>query len=172
MNLCEGWRRICRKSLIGFFEMALLIHDVPIECINYAAATYHVPATMIISVLETEGGKNGEANKNKNGSLDYGPMQINSCWLQEVSRYGVTKHELQYNPCVNVTVGTWILAQSIASGKNVWHGVGSYHSRTKVFNERYREKVKDVYGWLTSLIGVKKRSPNGKDLELLTEISR
>lgn len=54
--------------------MSLLIHDVPIECINQAATAYHVPATMIIAILKTEGGKNGEAGKNKDGSYDYGSM--------------------------------------------------------------------------------------------------
>ena len=125
--------------------MSLTINDVPIECINQAAITYHVPATMIITILKTEGGKNGEANKNKDGSYDYGSMQINSCWLEKIGSYGYTRQDIQYKPCVNVAVGAWILAQSIASGKNIWHGVGNYHSHTPVFNQVYSEKVKNHY---------------------------
>ena len=119
--------------------MSLIIHDVPIECINQAAVTYSVPATMIISILKTEGGRNGEANLNKDGTYDYGPMQVNGRWVEKVSRYGITRHDLQYNSCVNVAVGTWILALSIADGKDLWHGVGIYHSRTKLFNQRYQQ---------------------------------
>ena len=132
--------------------MSLLICDVPIECINHAAISYHVPATMIISILKTEGGKQGEASKNKNGSIDYGPMQINSCHFEKLAKYGITKTDVQYNPCVNVAVGTWLLAQSIAAGKDVWHGVGIYHSRTKIFNERYREKAQAYYRQVINII--------------------
>lgn len=132
--------------------MTILIHDVPLECINKAATTYQVPAPVIISILKTEGGRNGSASKNKDGSIDYGPMQVNSCWVEKLSRYGITKKDLQYDPCVNVAVGAWILAQSIASGKDVWHGVGIYHSRTEVFNHKYRHKVKKIYNWIMSII--------------------
>ncbi len=59
---------------------ALQVHDVPIECINQAAITYHVPATLILSVLAIENGTAGLASLNKNGTIDYGPMQINSIW--------------------------------------------------------------------------------------------
>ena len=135
----------------------LLLHDVPIECINHAATTYHVPAALIVSVLKTEGGKNGVASKNKDGSYDYGAMQINSCWLDNVSKYGITQKDLQYNPCVNVAVGAWILAQSIADGKDIWHGVGVYHSRTESFNLKYQQKVKRFYNWLTKIIKHKEK---------------
>jgi hypothetical protein len=91
--------------------MSLLICDVPIECINQAAVAYHVPATMIVSILKTEGGRRGEASKNKNGTIDYGPMQINTCHLEELAKYGITKTDIQYNPYVNVAAGTWLLAQ-------------------------------------------------------------
>lgn len=132
--------------------MSLIIQDVPIQCINEAAITYQVPATMIISILKTEGGKNGEASINKDGSIDYGPMQINTRHLEKIAKYGITKNDLQYNPCVNVAVGAWVLAQSIASGKDIWHGVGIYHSHTKTFNERYRSKVKNFYNRVTEII--------------------
>ncbi|MDF2867743.1 MAG: trbN, partial [Gammaproteobacteria bacterium] len=90
---------------------ALLINDVPIECINQAAISYYVPAALIISVLRTEGGRNGMAKSNKNGTFDYGPMQINTLWLDKIKSFGYTAHDLQFNPCKNVEVGTWILSQ-------------------------------------------------------------
>lgn len=133
----------------------LVIHDVPIECINHAAVTYHVPATLIISVLKTEGGKNGMASRNRDGTYDYGPMQINTCWLNKLANYGYTKHDMQYNPCANVAVGAWILAQGIAEGKNVWNGVGNYHSHTPYLNNRYNSKVQKYHRWLSSVINEK-----------------
>jgi hypothetical protein len=85
---------------------ALLIHGVPIECINKAAITYFVRASIIISVLNTESGKPGMANINKNGTVDYGPMQVNSIWLPKVEPYGYTVQKLQFDPCSNVMIGT------------------------------------------------------------------
>ena len=121
---------------------ALLIQGIPVECINQAAVTYYVPAKTIIAVLATEGGEVGMASANKNGTYDYGPMQINTIWLKRIESYGYTKAQLQYDPCVNVMVGTWILSQEIADGKDYWGGVGNYHSHTIDLNHTYQAKVK------------------------------
>ena len=137
----------------------LLIQDVPMECINHAATTYQVPAALIVSILKTEGGSSGKASRNSNGSVDYGPMQVNSCHLKRLAQYGITKDDLQYKPCVNVVVGAWLLAKSIASGKSIWHGVGIYHSRTDHFNEKYRDRVKRSYNWITDMIKPKEQRP-------------
>jgi hypothetical protein len=64
---------------------ALIIHGVPIECINQAAVTFYVPATVILSVLAVENGTVGMAKRNTNGTYDFGPMQINSIWLNKIS---------------------------------------------------------------------------------------
>lgn len=134
--------------------MALLIQDVPIECINQSAVTYHVPAKLIISVLRTEGGKQGSAILNRNGTYDYGPMQINSRWLKELKYYGYDANILQNNPCLNVKIGTWILGKSIAAGKTLWYGIGNYHSYTPYYNMRYQSRVIQQYECLNHyLIG-------------------
>ncbi len=124
------------------------INDVPIECINKAAITYQVPAELIIAVLKTENGRNGMAKPNKNGTFDYGPMQINTVWLPTLRRYGYTKEMLQYNPCLNAWVGTWILGQRIASTPNLFRGIGAYHSYTENENMLYRQRVLKIYSLL------------------------
>jgi len=96
-------------------------------------------------VLETENGKIGDAKKNNNGTIDYGPMQINSIWLKKLKPFGYTAHDLQFNPCTNVNVGTWILAQKIASNHAVWSGIGDYHSHSYLKNLKYRYKVSIYY---------------------------
>lgn len=129
---------------------ALLINGVPIECINQAAVTYYVPAKVIVSVMAVEGGRVGMAKRNTNGSYDFGPMQINSIWLKKIQPYGYTQDELQYDPCVNVMVGTWILSREIASsGNNFWYGVGNYHSNTAPLNQSYQYKVGYAYNLLS-----------------------
>jgi hypothetical protein len=128
---------------------ALLIHGVPIECINQAAIAYHVPAALIISVLGVEGGAVGMAKPNTNGTYDYGPMQINTIWLNKIRPYGYTQQQVQYDPCVNVTVGTWILGVNIATSPDFWRGVGGYHSYTVPLNRAYQDKVWGVYQLLS-----------------------
>lgn len=123
----------------------LLIHDVPVECINASATQYHVPAETIIAVLNTEGGKKGLEHKNDNGSIDYGSMQINSIWLPTLKNYGISKEELRDDPCTNVEVGTWILSQAIADGimkeKPYLEGVAGYNSKTPIHNAQYQKLV-------------------------------
>ena len=131
---------------------ALEIHGVPVECINQAAIAYHVPATLILSVLAVEGGAVGLASANKNGTVDYGPMHINSIWLSKIRLYGYTQHQLQYDPCVNVKVGAWILSQNIANAATTWRGVGSYHSHTAILNQQYQTKVSEVYQLLANYL--------------------
>lgn len=128
---------------------ALIINGVPIECVNQAAVVYHVPATLILSILGTEGGKVGSATPNTNGTFDYGPMQINTIWLEKLRPYGITQYQLQYDPCINVSVGAWILSTRIASSKELWQGVASYHSYCLPENMRYRTKVCSIYKLLT-----------------------
>lgn len=133
---------------------ALVIHDVPIECIQHASAMYHVPVTLITSVLLTEGGRVGLAKENTNGSFDYGPMQINTIWLSKLKQYGITRGDIQYNPCVNVQVGTWILSQRIADSHELGYGVGSYNSYSLPQNYRYRTKVSGIYNTLTYFLSL------------------
>ncbi|EDP46818.1 conjugal transfer protein TrbN [Rickettsiella grylli] len=132
---------------------ALEIQGVPIECINQAAVRYHVPATIILSVLIVEKGKKGTASPNQNGTFDYGPMQINSIWLPKIRLYGYTRRQLQYDPCVNVNVGTWILGHAMARyPSNLWEGVGHYHSSTPQLNQIYQLKVFKVYHLLVNYL--------------------
>ncbi len=132
---------------------SLIIQSVPITCINRAAIIYSVPATVIISVLKTEGGQVGLASLNKNGTVDYGPMQVNSVFLKQIAPYGYTQQQIQYNPCINLMVGVWILSREIANGKSYWQGVANYHSHTETLNQSYQQQVWYHYRKLQHTLG-------------------
>lgn len=123
----------------------ITFNDVPADCINQAATIYHIPATLILSLLKIENGHNGMAKKNPDGSYDYGPLQINSWWLPTLKRYSITREQIQFNPCVNVLVGTWILAQAITETKYLPQGIGNYNSHTPSYNQRYSQQVLTWY---------------------------
>lgn len=131
----------------------VMINDVPLDCINRAAIVYHVPAIVILSVMKKENGSNGVANKNKNGTFDYGVMQINTIWLSKIAPYGYTKDDIQNDACKNIFVGTWILSQSIAEGKNIWSGIGNYHSHTPDHNRNYRHGIYKNYEKISFVLG-------------------
>jgi hypothetical protein len=132
--------------------MPVLINDVPVSCINQAAISYHLPAALILSVMQKENGRNGQAIHNKNGTFDLGVMQINTLWLPTLKRYGYTRDELQFNPCKNIEAATWILAKSLASGETAWSGVGNYHSHMLNYNQSYSSSVHALYQKITSVI--------------------
>lgn len=132
-----------------------VFHDVPIECINSAAVRYYVPATLILAVIKAEGGRNGMARKNKNGTYDYGVMQINTVWLNKIKSFGYTAEDLQYSPCKNVEVGTWILSQSIAEAAVLPKGIGNYHSHTDHLNKKYHQKVTKLHHEIYTIVNKK-----------------
>lgn len=123
----------------------MMVSDVPLNCINTMANEYKIPAKLIISVLNVEQGKIGLVSKNKNGSIDLGPMQINSRWWPKLYRYNITPHDVLYKPCVNIRVGAWILARSIVDGNNILDGVGNYNSHTPLYNHTYTQRVREKY---------------------------
>jgi hypothetical protein len=122
--------------------LPLYVSDVPLSCINTSAIAYHIPAHLIISVLNIERGKVGMLSKNKNNSYDIGPFQINSLWLKDLKPYGITQHTLQYDPCVNTKVAAWLLSKAIAGSQDLLMGVANYHSHTRAHNALYGQKVR------------------------------
>ena len=125
---------------------ALPVMDIPLECIEKAAVIFHVQPLAIISIIMTEGGHVGRISKNKNGSYDIGPMQINSTWLPQLQKYNISREDLLYNrSCTNIFVGTWILAKELSHSDNFLVGIGDYNSHTKYFNKAYYEKVRLNY---------------------------
>lgn len=131
--------------------------DVSAACVVQAAKANHVDPLVLLSVMRTENGRNNSESKNKNGTTDYGVMQINTIWLDELAKIGVRKEHL-HNGCVNVYIGAWILAKGLKQyGQDYWRGVGRYNSNTRYPVDRnakyaarvwkiYREYVKAVTG--------------------------
>jgi hypothetical protein len=132
--------------------LPIIINQIPLHCINEAAELQHVPAKLIMSILQVERGKVGEIVKNKNGTYDIGPLQINSTWLPELKKHGITEAQLQFDPCINVNVGAWILAKSIANGADFLSGIGNYNSHTKLYNQNYYQKVRIHFTRITHLL--------------------
>lgn len=99
-------------------------------CLVSAAHRFSLPIEGLLGMLLTEGGKVGQVVKNKNGSRDFGPMQINSIWLRSGSPlYGfVTEDQLRDDLCVNIHSAAWILSSNIKATDGIWAAIGRYHA--------------------------------------------
>lgn len=121
-------------------------------CFDSAASAYGVPAPLLRAIAQKESGLRADAIRhNKNGTRDIGLMQINiDTWQDDLAKFGITDAHL-LDPCLNVSVGAWILARLIARHGMTWEAIGRYHSSTPGRKENY---AIDIYRVLT-------RGPNG-----------
>lgn len=118
------------------------------DCFDDAASFHHVNPLILRAIGIVESGNRPEVtNRNSNGSIDYGLMQINSIHLPELANYGIGKADL-FNGCKSVYLGAWILRQSIDKYGNTWAAIGSYNSSTPVYRDRYAAKVQSVVNYL------------------------
>lgn len=118
-----------------------LISSNAFACWEDAAARYGVNVQLLYAIAKTESSLNPSAiNRNKNGSYDIGLMQINSSWFPTLHKYGISETQL-WNPCTNIHVGAWILAQNMHRLGNSWEAVGAYNSSKAAYRLRYAQKV-------------------------------
>lgn len=110
-------------------------------CIMQAANHYKAHPDIIRAVMKAEGGTVGKIRWNKDGSFDMGPMQINSVHLPDLAPYGISKDMLVNDECLNIHIGTFYLQKNILMGRDFWHGVGRYHSKTPSKNIAYQYRV-------------------------------
>lgn len=99
-------------------------------CVVSASHRFSLPVEGLLSILLVEGGKVGMESRNTNGSVDLGPMQINSVWLSERSPlFGyVTANQLRDDLCTNIHSAAWIVASQLQKVKDIWSAVGKYHA--------------------------------------------
>jgi len=116
-------------------------------CFDQAGGYYDINPTLLKSIAINESSlKASSINKNKNKSgeiisADYGLMQINSNWFKRLQEFEVTKEKLLNDPCFNVYIGAWILAQNFYTHGFNWNSVGAYNAGFK----KSKQKNRDIY---------------------------
>ena len=132
-----------QKVLIPFFLclVAALGTTAHATCFDLAAQRYGVPTVLLQAIAQQEsGGRAMAINVNRNGSRDIGLMQINSGWLNTLSRHGIAEQDL-FDPCVSALVGAWILANNFARHGYTTQGLGAYNAASPDKRERYARQV-------------------------------
>jgi len=111
-------------------------------CWEEVGRKYGINPYLLVAIARTESGLGPRAvhRGNANGSYDIGLMQVNSAWLPRLRTLGIDEAQL-YQPCVNLEVGAWILAQNIARLGNSWEAVGAYNAASAERRLRYALSV-------------------------------
>ncbi len=117
------------------------------DCLTEAAATHRLPPAMLVVLLNVEHGTLGRVSRNTNGTVDIGPMQVNTIWVPRIAAHWNTAPASAYaalrdNLCANLEGGAWILRQAMdETHGDVWGGVGIYHSHDPRHSAPYLRQV-------------------------------
>jgi soluble lytic murein transglycosylase-like protein len=121
--------------LIIFFLPSLLIAF----CFEEAGGKYAVSPVLLESIAKTESNLDPKAkNKNRNGSVDIGLMQVNSYWI---NTFGLDGDRLITDSCYNTMTGARILRQCIDRYGYTWEAVGCYNAVSMDKKKAYSWKI-------------------------------
>lgn len=118
-----------------------------LACMALVASIYHLPPRVLPAIQAVEGGAPGIVSHNRNGTDDFGVMQINTIWLDPLARYtGLpaerVRQRLVEEPCFNIAAAGAIMEVYLRqSGGDMLKAIGNYHSHTPVLHEAYLARV-------------------------------
>ncbi len=116
------------------------------HCIHQSARGKPWLVKTLWALRDQEGGWIGAEVRNRDGSYDLGPMQINSQWVPRMARLvgrrsDEIQNRLRYDACFNVEAARWLLLTNLAASSDYWQAVGAYHSPTPVRRHCYAISV-------------------------------
>ena len=116
------------------------------QCIHRAASGRPWLAQTLRALRRQEGGWIGAEVRNSDGSVDLGPMQVNSWWVPRIARL-MNRSETQVrswlrdDACFNVDAARWIFLSALPDAKDLWRAVGIHHSPTRWRQMRYARSI-------------------------------
>ncbi len=118
-----------------------------LACMAATAAFYHLPPRVLPSIQAVEGGFVGSISRNADASDDLGVMQVNSIWLDALSRVtgmgrDAVEARLIGDACFNIAAAGAVLRTYLNEERgDLMAAVGDYHSHTPALNQAYRALV-------------------------------
>lgn len=99
------------------------------SCFKAAAEKHNVPLHLLLAISYTESRfKPYVKGHNRNGTSDYGLMQINSIWSKQAKKMGHNWQAIKTDPCANVMFGSHILKYNRKRMGSWQAAVGAYHA--------------------------------------------
>ena len=127
-----------------------LVPSVTFACWDQAAQRYGVSPQLLYAMARVESSLNPTAVNNSHrrstGTYDIGLMQINSSHLQRLAKHGITEAHL-YDPCINLRVGAWLLADEFSRHGVSWEGVGAYNAACTQLRGKDCQAARMKYAW-------------------------
>lgn len=119
-------------------------------CWDEAAQRYGVSPELLYAVAKVESSLNPSAVNNghraRTGSYDIGLMQVNSSHLPMLARAGIREADL-FEPCTNIHVGAWLLAQQFARHGVGWEAIGAYNAACSQLRDGACRAARSRYAW-------------------------
>lgn len=111
-----------------FFSFSLIAKA---DCFDNAGQYYRIDPDYLRAIAWQESRfKTNAVNKNYDGSLDIGIMQINTKTLNSIKKEypSLTKERLLNEPCLNIFVGSMLLKRNFDMYGRKWISVGMYNA--------------------------------------------
>jgi soluble lytic murein transglycosylase-like protein len=128
--------KICCFSMILF--VATVAHADQL-CFEEAGVEYGINPQILKAIARVESNFKPRAiNWNRNGTYDFGIMQINSSWYYTL---GKEWWSTLGDPCSNIRGGAKILSGCMKKYGYSWEAIGCYNSQTPSKRDRYAQSV-------------------------------
>ncbi|EAO5494692.1 lytic transglycosylase domain-containing protein [Salmonella enterica] len=134
--------------LSAFLLLVLVCPRVEAFCFESAGAKYHIDPLLVKAIAIGESSLRPDVtniNRDKKTgqalSTDYGLMQVNSSHIASLIAQGYIRssQDLLNRPCLNVQIGTWILAKHFQVCGISWNCLGSYNAGFRKDRHETRE---------------------------------
>jgi len=133
------------KILLPLFLLGLALllpRGASAFCWQEAGDAYGVPPGLLWAIAKVESNFDPAAIfYNRDGSYDYGVMQINSSWARKL---GLPLWNSLNDPCTNVKVGARILADCLGRYGYTREGIGCYNAISPDKRDAYATNVISV----------------------------
>lgn len=125
------------------------------DCLAWTAYQFNLPEELLYSILYVERGSiNGKCERNRNGTQDCGPAQINDVRISELRQFKLSKNDIKSKPCHNIWAMGYLVRREIEkAGGNIWTGVGNYHFHYSVnqkVHDRYINRIRNAWQTLVN----------------------
>ena len=128
-----------KRMIVLLILVVLSVQYANAFCFEEAGMEYGISPELLWAIAKTESAFNARAvHYNANGSFDYGLMQINSSWYEELGRERWMRLS---DGCYNVKVGAWILDRCIRRYGYTWAAVGCYNGVSNDTKVRYAHRI-------------------------------